>query len=327
MTLKGALVGFGEVASNGHWPGYQSHPDVEIVAVVDRAPERRALAEKLRPGIATYEALSDIPRSVAIDFADICTPPALHAEPMFEAIDRGWHVLCEKPFLLDPAEIDRVRDLAARANVAVQPVHNWKYAPIVQGATAALRQGAIGALTRVEIETSRLQAAPTAEPGGVNWRRDPRMAGGGILMDHGWHSVYIALHWFTSRATGVQASLHRPEDQSMGGVEDEARVTIRFPAGEATIMLTWNGSVRRNAMRLEGTKGEIAVADDTLHVRGESTTSTTFPSALSAGSAHADWFAAMLPDMLNGFRRPADSRALFEEAAETLSIIQQAYKS
>ena len=325
MTLKGALVGFGEVASKGHWPGYRAHGGAEIVAVVDRMPERRALAAQLVPGVATYESLAQIPAEQGVNFVDICTPPALHAEPMFEAIERGWHVLCEKPFLLDPAALERARASALSAGVAVIPVHNWKYAPIVRAATAALRAGEIGALQRVEIETSRLRAAPTAEAGGVNWRRDPSIAGGGILMDHGWHSVYIALHWFDARATSVQADLHHAIDPSLGGVEDEARVTIHFPSGQARILLTWNGSSRRNTMRLDGSAGAIAVADDRLEVRGAVRRAVTFDSALSAGSAHADWFEAMLPDVLDGFRHPQRSRAVFDEAAQTLAIIRQAY--
>ena len=325
--LKGALVGFGEVSRNGHWPGYEAHPDVEIVAVVDQSADRRALASSLSPRITAFASLAEIPASAAIDFVDICTPPSLHAEPMLDAIGRGWHVLCEKPFLLDPDVVDIARARAMAAGVALMPVHNWKYAPIVRGATAALRAGAIGTLTRVEIETSRLHAAPTAQAGGSNWRNDPEIAGGGILMDHGWHSVYLARHWFGQRATGVRASLHRLPH---GGVEDEARVVVDFPGGNATITLTWNGSVRRNAMRLEGERGEIVLADDTLHVNGASQETrelTQFPSALSAGSAHADWFAAMLPDVLAGFRNPVLSRPVFEEAAECLSIIRQAYRS
>ena len=322
--LRGAIVGFGEVARNGHWPAYQANADVEIVAVVDRRPERRALASRLSPGVRTFAAFSELPASASIDFVDICTPPALHPQPLFEALDRGWHVLCEKPFLLDPALIDIVRDRAASAGLAVFPVHNWKYAPIVQRATAARHAGAIGSLRSVEIETSRLRAAPTAEPDQPNWRRDPLIAGGGILMDHGWHSVYLALHWFSEAPERVHASLHRPPD---GGVEDEADLTISFPSGEATIRLTWNGDARSNEMRLEGDKGEIVIADDTLHVRGAVNESVKFEIALSAGSHHADWFAAMLPDVVAGFRNPSLSRAVFEEAAECLSIIQQAYKS
>ena len=236
--MKGVMVGFGEVARNGHWPGYEKHPDIEIVAVVDRSAERRAVAASVLPRVSTFSALDEVPASLSIDFADICTPPSLHSPPMLEALGRGWHVLCEKPFLLDPVELDIARQRAISAHVALMPVHNWKYAPIVRAATAALRSGAVGGLTRVEIETSRMQAAPTADAGVKNWRRDPAIAGGGILMDHGWHSVYLALHWFGERATGVHASLHRPPG---GDVEDEAAVTIDFPSGAATIALTWNG--------------------------------------------------------------------------------------
>ena len=62
-----------------------------------------------------------------------------------------------------------------------------------------------------------------------------------------------------------------------------------------------------------------------LHVRGAISSTRKFPSALSAGSAHADWFSAMLPDVLDAFRHPARGRVVFEEAAETLSVISRAY--
>jgi predicted dehydrogenase len=322
--MKGAIVGFGEVARNGHWPAYEASAEAEIVAVIDRSPDRRALAASLSPRVATFEALDEVPASLAIDFLDVCTPPALHPGPMLEGLARGWHVLCEKPFLLDAATLDLARQRADAAGVAVLPVHNWKYAPIVRAATAALRAGAIGPLRRVEIETARLKAAPTAEVGVPNWRRDPDLAGGGILMDHGWHSVYLALHWFDRPATFVEASLHRPDG---GGVEDEATLGLAFPGGEAAIRLTWNGDARRNTMRLTGDDGEIVVADDTLHVRGAVADTTRFPRALSAGSHHEDWFAAMLPDVVACFRDPRLARAPFAEAAACLSIIQQAYRS
>ena len=276
------------------------------------------------PGVSTFASFDDVPASAAIDFVDICTPPALHPEPMLGALARGWHVLCEKPFVLDRAVVDIVREKSISAGLAVLPVHNWKYAPIVRRATSLLRSGAIGPLRRVEVEVSRLRAAPTAESDRPNWRRDPAIAGGGILMDHGWHSVYLALHWFAESAGSVRASFHHPPD---GGVEDEARLSIDFPSGEAAINLTWNGDVRRNAMRLQGDRGEIVIADGTLHVSGATTESTTFPSALSAGSHHDDWFAAMVPDVLAAFANPALARPVFEEAAACLSIIQQAYKA
>src|SRR3954469_19831812 len=143
--MRGAIVGFGEVARHGHWPAYARCGDVTIAAVVERTAERRgagapppprgALAASLVPGVATFETLDDLASALPVDFVDICTPPALHPEPMLEAIAHGWHVLFEKPFVLEPIVLEQVRACAAAAGVAVVPVHNWKFAPIIRNAT------------------------------------------------------------------------------------------------------------------------------------------------------------------------------------------------
>ena len=85
------------------------------------------------------------------------------------------------------------------------------------------------------------------------------------------------------------------------GIEDEAALTLEFPKGRAEIFLTWRAKRRRNAMRLVGDKGEVVIDDDVLRIGDEE---ISFPSALSAGSHHADWFATMLPDVLKNFRSP-----------------------
>jgi hypothetical protein len=76
-------------------------------------------------------------------------------------------------------------------------------------------------------------------------------------------------------------------------------------------------------MRLRGDSGEIAIDDDMLRIGDEQ---IRFESALSAGSHHADWFAAMLPDVITAFRSPEIARASFDEAALCLSVIRRAYE-
>jgi predicted dehydrogenase len=198
-------------------------------------------------------------------------------------------------------------------------VHNWKYAPIIRRATEALRGDAVGTLREVEIETLRIEDCAAADPNNPNWRRDPALAGGGILMDHGWHAIYLARHWFGEDPGEIEVQLHR----SAIGIEDEAKLTLHFPTGRARIFLTWRAETRRNIIRLEGDRGTIAIEDDVLKIGAEV---IPFQSALSAGSHHADWFAAMLPDVIDSFRSPAKARAQFEEAAVCLSTIRRAYQ-
>ncbi len=315
--LRGAIVGFGNVAQFGHWPAYRENSDARIVAIVDSNCERRAAASTLASSIAPFDSISDLAAKVAVDFVDICTPPALHAQQILEAIDARCHVLCEKPLLIESGAVETIARAAEAAGVAVVPVHNWKYAPIILRATELLRSGAIGSLRTVEITTLRTQNA--AVVAGPNWRQNRAAAGGGILMDHGWHAIYLALHWFAETPKAIRADFHRPSE---GEVEDEARATIEFPSGQAAISLSWNAASRENRIQLIGSAGEIAIDDDELRAGGET---ISFPTKLSEGSHHPDWFAAMLPDVVTAFRDPARAWPLFREAETCLRLIEQAY--
>src|SRR4029079_10304301 len=143
--LRGAIIGFGEVASKGHWPAYQNSKEVEIRAIVERNAQRREAAQQLIPHAATFASVEELVPD-EIDFVDICTPPAKHAELVLVSLAKGWNVLCEKPLLLEFAELDQVREALEKAGRVVVPVHNWKYAPIIRRATDLLRSGAIGRL-------------------------------------------------------------------------------------------------------------------------------------------------------------------------------------
>jgi predicted dehydrogenase len=316
-VLRGAIIGFGAVAENGHAPAYAESTEVEIVAVVDPTPERREASRRSFPDAATFATIEEVPSE--IDFVDICTPPSRHGEMIRAALTRGWNVLCEKPLVLDPDELEKIRTLADESERAVVPVHNWKHAPIIRGATEALRAEEIGTLREIEIETLRIEDCAAADPNNPNWRRNPALAGGGILMDHGWHAIYLARHWFGKDPIGIEVELH----QSAAAIEDEAKLTLRVPAGVARIFLTWRADSRRNTMRLKGDQGTIAIEDDLLKIGANE---TRFPSALSAGSHHADWFAAMLPDVIESFSSRAKAQSEFEEAAVCLSTIRRAYE-
>lgn len=320
--LKGAIIGFGEVARHGHCPAYANSDEIKIVAVVDRIAQRRQLAQEILPSIATFPSIEDLAAAaVEIDFIDICTPPAFHSEPMLDALARGWHVLCEKPLLLDLVQLEEVRGLVRESQRVVVPVHNWKYAPIVRRASELLRSQAIGSLHDVVIETLRVQDCAVADSDHPSWRRNPAIAGGGILMDHGWHAIYLAHHWFGEEPIDVSASLHRPTSTE---AEDEATLSLLFPSGRAKIFLTWKAEARRNTMRLTGEHGEIRIDDDILRIGDDW---IQFEAGLSSGSHHPDWFAAMLPHVIHKFQNPEAARDSFEEAALCLSVIQRAYQT
>src|SRR5579871_6402140 len=98
--FRGAIVGFGNIAEKGHWPSYANSDVVDIVAVVDPSPERQQAAIRLKADIHGYVSLEHLLENERLDFVDICTPPSTHVKLAQTCIQRGLHVLCEKPLSL-----------------------------------------------------------------------------------------------------------------------------------------------------------------------------------------------------------------------------------
>ncbi len=290
--LRGAIIGLGNVALHGHVPGWLRRRDVEIIAVTDALPTRRAECEARLPGARWYDSVEELLADAPVDFADICTPPSSHAPLIRRALGRGVHVLCEKPLVCSLDEFRSVARLAAATHRVLHTVHNWHHAPMVRQIWEVLRRGEIGEVTKVVWHTFRTGPAAARDGHSSNWRVDPAVAGGGVLTDHGWHVFYILQRWLGERPTSVSARL---ETRRHAGwpVEDTATVKLTFPRATADVLLTWASDVRRNWAELAGTKGRVELRDDTLIVTRHGPgryRHWSFSPPLSDGSHHADWF-------------------------------------
>ena len=260
--MRGAFIGFGNVAAHGHLPGWLANPEVEIVAAADGAPSRRAIFEAACPKARWFESPEDLLAEMPFDFVDICTPPGSHEALILLALGAGRHVLCEKPLVTGPA--DRVAAAAARAGRVLHTVHNWLEAPICRRISALIGEGAIGAVHSVQWQTLRTRpAVAVASPGGANWRVVPAEAGGGILVDHGWHALYCVLHWAGAAPETIVARLDTRRHHEWP-IEDTATIDLELPAWRARIYLTWASDERCNKIELEGERGRIHVEGETV---------------------------------------------------------------
>jgi predicted dehydrogenase len=336
--LKGALIGFGNVAAYGHWPAYLESKDFEIVAVVDPSPERLKVAKQLRPDMITFASYDDLlqdHKKVPIDFVDICTPPTAHVKMAQEAIRRGWHVICEKPLSLAAGDYTLLAKHVERSEKTVFTVHNWKYAPIFQKAMQMIEQGKIGKVWHVEIFVQRDTFCKGAAQGvsqksakSEDWRTNKEYAGGGILVDHGWHSFYLLLNAVKAAPERVVAKMHSdPNDPN--ALEDAVQTLVQFPEADGYIHLTWRARMRRNSIIIQGDKGTLLLDDDRLMLTTHDgkREEVTFESALSAGSHHPDWFHNLLPDFLEEIKNPAKRGTNFKEAGWCVALTCAAYES
>src|SRR2546429_308512 len=110
---RGALIGAGGIARQSHLPALRGAPALqrrlEVVALVDSATDVPPV--DTLPLLARREQLADLG---PLDFIDICTPTASHLDLTLWGLERGYHVVCEKPVALTRVEADRI-GAAARA--------------------------------------------------------------------------------------------------------------------------------------------------------------------------------------------------------------------
>ncbi len=324
--LQGAIIGFGNMAEQGHLPGWLRERRVSLQAVCDPNPARRKRAAQLLPDVRIYSAPADLYARETLDFVDICTPPPFHATLLGEALRHDVHALCEKPFVGTLAELREVRRLAQQKRRIAFPVHNWKDAPILARAIGWVREGRIGKVIHSEFHTLRRRPAAGLTP----WRSQTEEAGGGgILLDHGWHAIYLLLNFHRERPRSVSASLCPSPPARRGRAEHTAHLLMRFRDATASLFLTWRADRRYNAARIYGDKGLLVLEDDriVLRPRQGGARVATYKRPLSHGSHHPDWFGPVMARFLGAVEDRRRAVRELEEASLCLEIMLKGYAS
>jgi len=319
--LRGAIIGFGAVAEHGHLSGWQAEPRCTIAAVVDPSPDRRNRALELIPAVRAYADVDVLLTAESLDFVDIASPPAFHALAIATAARRGLHILCEKPLVTSVAEYAPVRAAVERSGCVLYPVHNWKHAA---GFRALEQLGdRLGAPRELRFRVERNGWSVSAG----DWRADRHIGGGGILVDHGWHTFYLALHLAQSLPRRVRATLGRRRYLD-ADVEDTAHCEIDFKDCRARIDLTWAGQMRCTEWEVIGANARAVLRDDVLRVDdGTNVTERQLAESLSAGSHHPEWFPRVVDSFVAEIAASASQRCGQREAETCLAILAAAYAS
>lgn len=269
--LRGAVVGYGFIASQGHVPAVlaraKERGDVEIVAIADECAARRELARRDVPNARIYADHQSLLRAeqANIDYVDICTPPSTHAAIAHAAFEAGAHVICEKPLVTTLEDARALLRHAKSSRRVIYPCHNYKHAPVVKAIRDILDRGTIGDVHALTLATFRNTHAKGVGEWRPDWRRERKHAGGGIAMDHGSHTFYLTFDWMGSYPTSVTAKAMTLGHEGWD-TEDTISLTLTFPNGIGHAHLTWTAGVRKVMYTLQGAKGAITVDDDELEL-------------------------------------------------------------
>jgi predicted dehydrogenase len=309
------------------------------VAVADICPARLEQAKKDLPGARLYsDYQSMLEASTDLDIVDIATPPYMHAEIAVEALKKGFHVLCEKPLAPTVEDARKMLKQAEESRRVLFPCHNYKHAPVVKVIEDAIRGGRIGEVTSVTLQTFRNTHAKGVKEWNTDWRREHKLSGGGIAMDHGSHSFYLTFSWLASLPVSLTAKAVKLDRE--WDTEDNLTVTLEFPGKKfAHAYLSWTAGMRKVIYTVQGTKGSVFVADDDAEI------SVGFPNTGShAGSgdhkvekftiesdwmdaSHTKWFNSMFDKMLGCIDRNEYVNEEIRESYACVEVIEKCYLS
>lgn len=329
--LRGAIVGYGFIAEHGHAPAYlAAHGPLSIGVVVDPCEARRELA-RAKLGVAVYADYRTMLHAERgkLDFVDVTTPPGSHAEIAESALAEGLHVLCEKPLAASPAQGARMLRAARNAERVLFPSHNYKHAPVVKAVRDIIASGRIGEVHLVTLQTFRTTHAKGAREWRPDWRRERHFSGGGIGMDHGSHTFYLAFEWLKSYPVAISATSSTSGDFD---TEDNLACSIRFPTGAASAHLSWTAGVRKVIYTIHGSRGSVRVEDDDLEVSSTGQDGKVQVTRSSVASdwmdaSHVTWFSSLLADFASAIERKDYVSADALDALRCLELIGAAYAS
>ncbi|MCC6492780.1 MAG: Gfo/Idh/MocA family oxidoreductase [Pirellulales bacterium] len=241
--IRLAVVGCGGAAWIGHLPWIWERPEVELTATcaLDEVTARQA-AQRWN-GKSWYVDYGEMLSRERLDAVVIATPPDTHAELALSALERGLHVLIEKPMARTVAECDALIVAAERCGAILTVGHEKRFNPGFEAIKRIIEDGTLGHVfylvvhwsAAVRLDPDRL--CPPDYRTSYEWRWTSPSAGGGILADHLPHYLDLWRWWTDAELESIDVQLLNVRkdligDQLLGGPhEDFAVALMKFTNG------------------------------------------------------------------------------------------------
>jgi oxidoreductase len=183
MTVRTALVGLGWSGREIWLPRLLARDDYEVVAAVDPDPAaRRSFTEATgRAAFAELEALE----TGAVDLAVVAAPNFAHAPIARSLLLRGCPTFVEKPACLTAAEADSLAEAELAGGALLLAGSASRHRADVAQLLKLLPE--LGRLRNIDLTWIRARGVPLSK----GWFTDRARAGGGVLLDLGWHLLDV----------------------------------------------------------------------------------------------------------------------------------------
>jgi len=219
--LRVMLVGIGSICRMLHIPCLKSQ-NVKVVHAVDTSAEALEYASANLPGISVSTSTDEVPDGITC--AVVCSPTAVHYDHVLSLLEKGLHVLVEKPLACTGAQASQLAGLAEKNSLILQVGYYRRFHPSALIVPTLFRNGELGRLQRCDMVGGHIARSGDMPPSMF----DRILSGGGVTIDFGVHLVDRILSWFDD------VSLVAYHDDQDGGVEANSQIDfLGKPHGES----------------------------------------------------------------------------------------------
>ena len=255
--IRFAVVGQGHIGKR-HAEMILRNPQSELAAVCDiLTPEECKVSDK---NVHFYRSIDDLlEKETNLDVLNICSPNGLHAEMAIKALDKGLHVVIEKPMALTKSDAERIVYKSLERHKIVFCVMQNRYSPPSVWLKSIMEQNLLGKLFQVQINCywNRDERYYTRK----NWHGDAQLDGGTLFTQFS-HFIDI-MYWLFGDIKNISGKFSDFNHQTLTDFEDTGIVNFEFVnAGIGT--LNYSTSIYHenleSSMTIIGERGTIKVA-------------------------------------------------------------------
>ena len=313
--LKFALIGTGGIAQT-YAQAFQTSNCCKLVAVADvREDSAKAFAEPF--GARSFSDYKTLGENSVFDAVIISTPPNSHPEIAEFFMNRGVHVLCEKPLCLSVGEARAMIECAEKTGVKFTMASKFRYVEDVVKAKSMVASGVLGEVVQFENAfTAKVDMSK-------RWNSNKEIAGGGVLIDNGTHSVDI-IRYFLGAITDVLA-LETSGTQNLS-VDENVKLLAKTTNGiAASVDLTWGiNKELPNFISVYGTNGTLHTGWRESKYKLNSSPDWTI---FGKGYDKVQAFRSKIENFRNAILGKEELLIKPEDALASVEVIEAAYKS
>ncbi len=253
--ISAGIIGLGKMGIS-HLAIFNSHPDVNIVAVCDPSHFIKIFIEKYanKKCYSDYKAMIDENK---LDCVIIATPTKYHSETVRYALNKELHVFCEKPFCINKEEGAELVALAEKNKCVNQVGYHCRFTGVFQKVRELLDRKVIGGVYHFSME---VYGNVVKKKQGTTWRAQ-KSEGGGCLYDYAAHGIDL-VHYLIGVTRKVRGTTLKSIFSS--SIEDAVYSTLECDNGVSGILsVNWCDATFRkmsNQITIMGTNGKI-IAD------------------------------------------------------------------